>query len=249
MTLHNFHIHFWSIYTSEVRRAPRISWFHTSRAKVPAHERKNIKQNHFNTSHALELYCTLVRDWLKQLLMLHPRLFGLFWVNFWGGSTSLGNVVACFWSSLLCSLFFCHPWSLVHMPTHCSTLLPHHLASPHRQSLTWYLATKPLLFTFSPCLCLPCFLQYIHWKFVSSFIFAVQFQIQTTKPIFTETKMAHGQTSGITSWHWVSPHCRTQTVFLCVFPVEMPYFPDVHSNLQRENGKQGAVIYETQNVP
>lgn len=47
--------------------------------------------------------------------------------------------------------------------------------------------------------------------------------------------------------------CRTQTVFFCccfVFPVEMPYFPDVLSNLQRENGRQGTVIpYETRNVP
>ncbi len=34
-----------------------------------------------------------------------------------------------------------------------------------------------------------------------------------TKPIFTETKMARGQTLGITSWHCVSPRCRTQTDF------------------------------------
>lgn len=122
-----------------------------------------------------------------------------------------GKMVACFWSSLLCSLFFCHPWSLVHMPLHCSTLLPHHLASPHRQSLTWYLATNPLIFMFfSRCPSLPCFLHSL--KVCIEFHGVVQFQIQRTKPIFTETKMAHGQSLGITSWHWVSPH--VEDVFL-----------------------------------
>lgn len=42
----------------------------------------------------------------------------------------------------------------------------------------------------------------------------MQLWIWGTKPIFTETKMARGQTLGITSWHCVSPHCRTQIFLL-----------------------------------
>lgn len=249
MTLHNFHIHSGQFTHQRYVGLLGFRDFTLLGPRLLHMKEKNIKQNHFLYIICIRVILYILEwNWLKQQLCYFVGYsVYLEWIVW--GSASLGNVVACFWSSLLCSLFFCHPWSLVHMPPHCSTLLPHHLASPHGQSLTWYLATKPLVFTFSPCLCL-CFLQYIHWKFVLSFIFAVQFQIQRTKPIFTETKMAHGQMSGITFLALGVSTLNTNRFLVCVFPVEMPYFPDVRSNLQRENRRQGTVIpYETHNVP
>lgn len=80
MMLYHFHIHSGQFTHQRYIRLLWFFWSDFTHLEVSAHEKKKKSNEMYVYMCCMHM---LLRNWLKQLLMLSLQLFGLFWLDFW----------------------------------------------------------------------------------------------------------------------------------------------------------------------